>query len=310
MGCNQSKAADGAVVAQPPQPKSVVNPAKPDSATTKSVQPSPTEAVIQTNPTASPTNSTGPTSMEKKEDVPPCREVKIPSDFSMDDAPADEATVVKKEEETAKPVVKVSKKEAVVVAAMEPAAITMEVETAATPKAQTTYNDAVKELEDALLVSPRNAMDGKAPTTTTTTTVTNEEAVKELEDTLRRVRSEEEEAVATEKPKEEVAVFSKDEAVPLVDEEATENVAPAATTDTNAPKKNINGAHKCAKCDATEKAPGAFKTCAKCRDVYYCNKTCQKAHFKVHKKTCCKTESKKDLLVGSTNLNSIQVNNN
>lgn len=299
MGCNQSKAANGAV-AQPPQPKSVVNTPKPASAATKSVQPASTEA-IQANPTASPTNSTGPVSIEKKEEVPPCNEVKISSDFSIEDAPAQEEKVVTKEE-TSKPVVETTKEETVV-AATEPAAIAKQEETA-TAKGQETYDDAIKVLEDALLVSPRNATDGKAPTTTT---VTNEEAVKELEDSLRRVRSEEKEAIEQAsvekkeagKPKEEVAV---------ADEEATENIAPAATA-TGSPKKNIPETRKCAKCDAAEKSSGAFKTCAKCRDVYYCNKACQKAHFKVHKKTCCKAESKRDLLGGSTNLNPIQVNN-
>jgi len=76
-----------------------------------------------------------------------------------------------------------------------------------------------------------------------------------------------------------------------------EEIAPNNDSE-NLPNQGANKSfpRHCAKCDAVEKESGEFKTCAKCRDVYYCNKACQKAHFKVHKKTCCKADvSKKSL---------------
>jgi hypothetical protein len=32
----------------------------------------------------------------------------------------------------------------------------------------------------------------------------------------------------------------------------------------------------------------SFKRCAACKTVYYCNATCQRAHWPAHKQTCCK----------------------
>lgn len=39
----------------------------------------------------------------------------------------------------------------------------------------------------------------------------------------------------------------------------------------------------CAHCSAT---PDSLKQCLKCHSVAYCNRDCQKAHFKTHKKEC------------------------
>lgn len=39
----------------------------------------------------------------------------------------------------------------------------------------------------------------------------------------------------------------------------------------------------CAQCAAT---PDSLKQCLKCHSVSYCNRDCQKAHFKTHKKEC------------------------
>ena len=39
----------------------------------------------------------------------------------------------------------------------------------------------------------------------------------------------------------------------------------------------------CAQCG---KSPDSLKQCIKCHSVTYCNKDCQKAHFKAHKKAC------------------------
>ena len=42
----------------------------------------------------------------------------------------------------------------------------------------------------------------------------------------------------------------------------------------------------CAKCGAKEAAMAQFKKCTMCKVTFYCGRECQKAHWKVHKKTC------------------------
>lgn len=42
-------------------------------------------------------------------------------------------------------------------------------------------------------------------------------------------------------------------------------------------------AQVCAKCNNTE---GELKKCTKCKSVLYCNRKCQRAHWKEHKKQC------------------------
>lgn len=43
---------------------------------------------------------------------------------------------------------------------------------------------------------------------------------------------------------------------------------------------------KCAGCDTAETSPASFKLCAKCKNVKYCSRDCQRAHWKVHKFEC------------------------
>ena len=296
MGCNQSKAADNAVVAQP---SSKVDPPKPTPSTSVLKKSAEILEPTQTNTNASPTAS--------KDVGPPCEEVSIPSDFSMEtpvEAMDEVAVVVEapSDEET-KPVAEEATKEATAKTEIPMTQVVAKVEELAV-KDTTTYDDAVKELEDALL--PRSVDESRSFSG-------HEGAVEELEESLRRLRcfdttnDKPEEKVEATKPTPVEEVVSI-EPVASLEEEATGNVAPAPADD--GPKENTPQARTCAKCDAVEKAPGAFKTCAKCRDVYYCNKTCQKAHTKVHKKTCCKTESKKNHLGSSNNatLNQIQAN--
>mmetsp|Transcript_6498 Transcript_6498/g.9619 ORF Transcript_6498/g.9619 Transcript_6498/m.9619 type:complete len:358 (+) Transcript_6498:104-1177(+) len=45
---------------------------------------------------------------------------------------------------------------------------------------------------------------------------------------------------------------------------------------------------KCARCGVEEKAIRTHKKCARCDNTFYCGKTCQKDHWKVHKKECGK----------------------
>lgn len=59
-------------------------------------------------------------------------------------------------------------------------------------------------------------------------------------------------------------------------EESSSSNAPA-----NAPVSEP--ASTCAQCG---KSPESLKQCLKCHSVSYCNKDCQKANFKVHKKVC------------------------
>ncbi|QDS76966.1 hypothetical protein FKW77_005488 [Venturia effusa] len=44
----------------------------------------------------------------------------------------------------------------------------------------------------------------------------------------------------------------------------------------------------CSSC-ANEALPSSLKGCAGCKSVAYCNKDCQKAHWKVHKKDCARS---------------------
>ena len=52
-------------------------------------------------------------------------------------------------------------------------------------------------------------------------------------------------------------------------------------------KEQIEG--KCGLCNSE-----ATLACSKCRSTYYCNKNCQKSHWKVHKKTCMPPLAKED----------------
>lgn len=45
---------------------------------------------------------------------------------------------------------------------------------------------------------------------------------------------------------------------------------------------------KCAGCGTTESAIGDYKSCSRCEKVFYCTKSCQKDHWKAHKKVCNK----------------------
>lgn len=44
-------------------------------------------------------------------------------------------------------------------------------------------------------------------------------------------------------------------------------------------------------CDREEAKRGDHKHCSKCKEVPYCSRACQKAHWKVHKRDCCKKKS-------------------
>ena len=49
---------------------------------------------------------------------------------------------------------------------------------------------------------------------------------------------------------------------------------------------------KCASCNSTESAINEYKACARCGKVFYCKKSCQKSHWKSHKKVCNKWKIK------------------
>lgn len=49
----------------------------------------------------------------------------------------------------------------------------------------------------------------------------------------------------------------------------------------------------CAKCKSF-KAPEKHRVCARCKEVYYCTKECQVAHWPAHKASCKKKESEGD----------------
>lgn len=148
-------------------------------------------------------------------------------------------------------------------------------------------------------------------------------AVEELEAVLRRLRSEDPEFHDDEKSEISAPLnqsFTKSEAIDPIEEPkgsvldtsappVDENVDPAPTPrpellspppkvydDDNSPILLPQQIRRCAGCNAVEKKPSSLKDCAKCRSVFYCNKKCQKGHWKEHKKTCCKTDSRMSLL--------------
>jgi hypothetical protein len=63
------------------------------------------------------------------------------------------------------------------------------------------------------------------------------------------------------------------------------NLTDASDDDMDA---TVSMVHKCAQCGTAEAKSGDYKDCAKCRITFYCSRSCQKAHWKVHKKSCCK----------------------
>ncbi|KAL1792449.1 hypothetical protein ACET3X_008956 [Alternaria dauci] len=64
---------------------------------------------------------------------------------------------------------------------------------------------------------------------------------------------------------------------PTTQQESSGSAQPASTSSSTAPPQ------ACAQCG---KSPDSLKQCIKCHSVTYCNKDCQKAHFKAHKKAC------------------------
>jgi uncharacterized paraquat-inducible protein A len=45
---------------------------------------------------------------------------------------------------------------------------------------------------------------------------------------------------------------------------------------------------KCEQCGVEEEKRGDHKICSKCKVTVYCSRRCQTAHWKTHKKRCCK----------------------
>ncbi|KAF2452126.1 hypothetical protein P171DRAFT_426514 [Karstenula rhodostoma CBS 690.94] len=58
---------------------------------------------------------------------------------------------------------------------------------------------------------------------------------------------------------------------------------PAEASSSSTPPAPSPPSQACAHCAAT---PDSLKQCLKCHSVSYCNRECQKAHFKTHKKEC------------------------
>lgn len=174
-------------------------------------------------------------------------------------------------------------------------------------------------------VASNNSDDFHVDMSPRSSTSIHDAAVEELEAVLRRLRSEDPEFHDDEKseisipmnqslpkieandPMEEARGSVVDTSAPPVDA----NVDPAPTPrpellsplpkvyDDSSPILLPQQIRRCAGCSAVEKKQGSLKDCAKCRSVFYCNKKCQKCHWKEHKKTCCKTDSRMSLLASN-----------
>ena len=48
-------------------------------------------------------------------------------------------------------------------------------------------------------------------------------------------------------------------------------------------------------CGLASCAARAIKTCARCRSIYYCSKTCSEINWKVHKKFCKKAVNESEI---------------
>lgn len=64
-----------------------------------------------------------------------------------------------------------------------------------------------------------------------------------------------------------------------------DNPDPSTTTNTTAEPSSLTS-QPTAQCAQCGKSPSTLKQCNKCHSVSYCDKDCQKAHFKTHKKVC------------------------
>ncbi|KAF2755422.1 hypothetical protein EJ05DRAFT_512937 [Pseudovirgaria hyperparasitica] len=70
--------------------------------------------------------------------------------------------------------------------------------------------------------------------------------------------------------------------------DTSQTTEPSSSTSVNQPSSTASSPLLSAQptCATCIKTPDSLKECIKCHSVSYCNKDCQKAHFKVHKKVC------------------------
>ena len=71
---------------------------------------------------------------------------------------------------------------------------------------------------------------------------------------------------------------------------ATENDKTYKEEDDSASKQTKTG--KCTRCHSS-----CSKVCARCKDVFYCSKECQKKHWKIHRRTCERVSRSKCALI-------------
>ncbi|KAF2635075.1 hypothetical protein P280DRAFT_554119 [Massarina eburnea CBS 473.64] len=69
---------------------------------------------------------------------------------------------------------------------------------------------------------------------------------------------------------------------------STSSEAQNASSSTNEASSSSTPEVPIATCAQCEASPSTLKQCNKCHSVSYCNKDCQKAHYKTHKKECAK----------------------
>jgi splicing suppressor protein 51 len=72
-----------------------------------------------------------------------------------------------------------------------------------------------------------------------------------------------------------------------------------------APDSSSSSSTACAKCQKAAGPANPLKRCAKCREASYCNRECQKADWKNHKKDCVRTSQAKASHTFQTTLDSL-----